>query len=95
MPGFPDKFMPFMDETGSRLATTSIKVYSTSILPLRKLTIEMLDDELKWPIIGRNSRLDIDLGALDPARQDVHSINGDQNANDGHDDGPEYPSGYR
>jgi len=49
MPGFPDKFMPFMDEPpGSRLATNSIKGYSTWILPLRKLMLETLNDEPKW-----------------------------------------------
>jgi len=49
MPGFPDKFMPFMDEPpGSRLATTSIKGYSTWILPLRKLMMSTLNDEPKW-----------------------------------------------
>ncbi len=49
MPGFPDKFMPFMDEPpGSRLATNSIKGYSTWILPLRKLMLDTLNDEPKW-----------------------------------------------
>jgi len=49
MPGFPDKFMPFMDEPpGSRLATNAIKGYSSWIMPLRKLMMETLNDEPKW-----------------------------------------------
>ncbi len=49
MPGFPDKFMPFMDEPpGSRLATTTIKGYSSWILPLRKLMLSTLNDEPSW-----------------------------------------------
>jgi len=49
MPGFPDKFMPFMDEPpGSRLATNSIKAYSTWIRPLRKMMMSTLDAEPRW-----------------------------------------------
>jgi hydrogenase small subunit len=57
MPGFPDKFMPFMDEPpGSVLATSSIRAYSTWIDPLRRLMIGTLDQEPKWRRPGR--RLD-------------------------------------
>jgi hydrogenase small subunit len=49
IPGFPDKFMPFMDEPpGSRLATGTIKAYSSWIRPLRKLMIKTLDEEPNW-----------------------------------------------
>jgi len=49
MPGFPDKFMPFMNEPpGSRLATSSIKAYSKWIDPLRRAMLGTLDKEPKW-----------------------------------------------
>jgi hydrogenase small subunit len=65
MPGFPDKFMPFMDEPpGSRLATTSIKAYSSWILPLRKLMLGTLNDEPKW----RHNRAELTTGYQPPPR---------------------------
>jgi hydrogenase small subunit len=49
MPGFPDKFMPFMDEPpGSRLATNAIQGYARWIVPLRKLMIKTLNEEPRW-----------------------------------------------
>jgi hydrogenase small subunit len=49
MPGFPDKFMPFMDQPpGSRLATNSIQAYSRWITPLRRLMMDTLNDEPNW-----------------------------------------------
>ena len=39
MPGFPDKFMPFMDEPpGGKLSTTAVGLYGTAIRNLRKIT---------------------------------------------------------
>jgi hydrogenase small subunit len=49
MPGFPDKFMPFMDEPpGGKLSSTAIGVYGKAIRSLRNLTNETLNKEPKW-----------------------------------------------
>jgi hydrogenase small subunit len=39
MPGFPDKFMPFMDEPpGAKLSTSAVIMYGRTIRALRKFT---------------------------------------------------------
>ena len=49
MPGFPDKFMPFMDEPpGSRVSTTASTMYGTVIRTLRGFTAKTADEEPKW-----------------------------------------------
>jgi hydrogenase small subunit len=49
MPGFPDKFMPFMDEPpGAVLSSSMIKPYGMVIRNLRKLTNSTLNKEPKW-----------------------------------------------
>ena len=49
MPGFPDKFMPFMDEPpGATVSSTLIKPYGWLIRSLRPLTKSTLNDEPKW-----------------------------------------------
>lgn len=49
MPGFPDKFMPFMDEPpGARVSTTASKVYGKIISALRRITQRKLNKEPKW-----------------------------------------------
>jgi hydrogenase small subunit len=49
MPGFPDKFMPFMDPPpGSKLSSRAIKVYGTVIRALRHLTNQSVNEETKW-----------------------------------------------
>jgi hydrogenase small subunit len=49
MPGFPDKFMPFMDEPpGAHLSTCVIGVYGTAIRKLRKITNTTVNKEPKW-----------------------------------------------
>jgi hydrogenase small subunit len=49
MPGFPDKFMPFMDEPpGARLSTQAIGVYGAVIRTLRSFTQGAADREPKW-----------------------------------------------
>jgi hydrogenase small subunit len=49
MPGFPDKFMPFMDEPpGSRVSTRASKVYGTTVRRLRAITTKTADKEPKW-----------------------------------------------
>ena len=49
MPGFPDKFMPFMDEPpGGKLSSTAVSAYGTVIRSLRKFTNSTLNKEPKW-----------------------------------------------
>lgn len=49
MPGFPDKFMPFMDEPpGARVSTGSIGVYGRAIRALRGITQNTVNKEPKW-----------------------------------------------
>jgi hydrogenase small subunit len=49
MPGFPDKFMPFMDEPpGGRLSSNAILPYGAIIRRLRRLTNTTLNQEPRW-----------------------------------------------
>lgn len=49
MPGFPDKFMPFMDTPpGGKLSSTVIGVYGTVIRSLRKVTQKTVNKEPSW-----------------------------------------------
>jgi len=49
MPGFPDKFMPFMDEPpGSKVSATASTLYGTVIRTLRGFTAKTADEEPKW-----------------------------------------------
>jgi hydrogenase small subunit len=49
MPGFPDKFMPFMDEPpGSRVSTAASGLYGSLIRALRGITAQTVDAEPKW-----------------------------------------------
>jgi hydrogenase small subunit len=49
MPGFPDKFMPFMDEPpGARVSTTSVASYGKMIRSLREITNNTVNKEPKW-----------------------------------------------
>ena len=49
MPGFPDKFMPFMDEPpGSSVSTMAVGTYGPLIRRLRGITNKTMDKEPKW-----------------------------------------------
>ena len=49
MPGFPDKFMPFMNQPpGSILSTTAVMTYGKSIRALRSFTQASLNKEPEW-----------------------------------------------
>jgi hydrogenase small subunit len=49
MPGFPDKFMPFMDEPpGAKISSNAIGVYGKAIRALRTLTQTTVNKEPKW-----------------------------------------------
>src|SRR5579864_4038952 len=57
MPGFPDKFMPFMDEPpGARVSTTASGMYGTVIRSLRSFTAKTADKEPKWRVKGSELR---------------------------------------
>src|ERR671927_1564178 len=49
MPGFPDKFMPFMDQPpGAKLSTTAVKYWGPMIRRLRGITNATANKEPKW-----------------------------------------------
>jgi hydrogenase small subunit len=53
MPGFPDKFMPFMDEPpGARISSTVSSAYGPVIRTLRGFTLRTVDKEPKWRARG-------------------------------------------
>ena len=54
MPGFPDKFMPFMDEPpGGKLSTNAVKPYGKTMRALRAKTTATLNKEPKWRKPGK------------------------------------------
>jgi hydrogenase small subunit len=49
MPGFPDTFMPFMDEpTGGSLSSSLIRPYGAFIRRMRGITSMAVNKEPKW-----------------------------------------------
>jgi hydrogenase small subunit len=53
MPGFPDKFMPFMDEPpGGKVSTAASGLYGSVIRGLREVTGKTVDKEPKWRAKG-------------------------------------------
>ena len=49
MPGFPDKFMPFMDEPpGAKLSAGAVGIYGRMIRKLRAITNTTVNKEPKW-----------------------------------------------
>jgi len=49
MPGFPDKFMPFMEEPpGAKMSTAAILMYGRMVRSLRNFTRDSLDREPAW-----------------------------------------------
>jgi NiFe/NiFeSe hydrogenase small subunit C-terminal len=57
MPGFPDKFMPFVNQPpGSILSTTAVMTYGKTIRALRNFTQASLNKEPEWrrPTIQSN-----------------------------------------
>ncbi len=49
MPGFPDKFMPFMDEPpGAKMSTSAIVAYGRAVRSLRQITKASLHKEPAW-----------------------------------------------
>ncbi len=59
MPGFPDKFMPFMDEPpGAKISSTAMGLYGKGVTALRSLTNNTLNKEPKW----RHARAELTTG---------------------------------
>ena len=55
MPGFPDKFMPFMDEPpGAKLSSTAVAIYGRIVRSLRSFTQATLNKEPAWRHTGPN-----------------------------------------
>jgi len=55
MPGFPDKFMPFMDAPpGSKVSGVGIAAYGKTIRILRSITNSTVNKEPKWRRPGKN-----------------------------------------
>ena len=53
MPGFPDKFMPFMDEPpGGKVSSAASGAYGVVIRTMRKFTMDTLNKEPKWRASG-------------------------------------------
>ena len=53
MPGFPDKFMPFMDEPpGARVSTKASGLYGSAVRGLRRMTNRTVNKEPKWRTKG-------------------------------------------
>jgi hydrogenase small subunit len=49
MPGFPDKFMPFMDEPpGAKMSSTAVLLYGRTVRALRNFTRAALHKEPAW-----------------------------------------------
>ena len=49
MPGFPDKFMPFMEEPpGARLSSAAVALYGRTVRALRNFTRASLNKEPAW-----------------------------------------------
>ncbi|MBV8719282.1 MAG: hydrogenase expression protein HypE [Chloroflexi bacterium] len=50
MPGFPDKFVPFMDEPpGARMSTSAVGVYGRTVRSLRQFTLNSMNREPDRP----------------------------------------------
>jgi hydrogenase small subunit len=59
MPGFPDKFMPFMDEPpGAKVSTAAASAYGRAVSALRSMTQATVNKEPKW----RHARAELTTG---------------------------------
>jgi len=62
MPGFPDKFMPFMNQPpGSLLSSTAVMTYGRAIHALRRFTQASLNKEPSWRRRVRSDKLAADV----------------------------------
>ena len=59
MPGFPDKFMPFMNQPpGSLLSSSAVQTYGRAIHALRRFTQASMNKEPSWRAAARRKALD-------------------------------------
>ena len=66
MPGFPDKFMPFMDEPpGAKISASAIGIYGAAIRKLRSITNSTVNKEPRW----RHNRAELTTGYNPPPLQ--------------------------
>jgi hydrogenase small subunit len=62
MPGFPDKFMPFMNQPpGSLLSSAAVSTYGRAVHALRRFTQASLNKEPSWR--GKRTAKDSSSGA--------------------------------
>jgi hydrogenase small subunit len=67
MPGFPDKFMPFMDEPpGAKLSTAAVLTYGRTIRALRNFTRGSMNQEPVW----RHNGAELTTGYVPPTNSD-------------------------
>jgi hydrogenase small subunit len=53
MPGFPDKFMPFLEEPpGAKMSSAAVLTYGRAVRALRNFTQSSLDKEPRWRAPG-------------------------------------------
>jgi hypothetical protein len=76
MPGFPDKFMPFMDEPPGSVLSTGITetTYGPLVRNLRSITLHSLDKEPRWRHKGPELRTGY---GGDPTADDSVTVKGD------------------
>ncbi len=66
MPGFPDKFMPFMDEPpGAKLSSTAVSIYGRTVRALRAFTRASVNKEPAW----RHTQPELTTGYQAPAQK--------------------------
>ena len=57
MPGFPDKFMSFMDEPpGAKMSTAAVLTYGRTVRALRQFTVDSMNREPAWRRPARDDR---------------------------------------
>jgi hydrogenase small subunit len=62
MPGFPDKFMPFMEEPpGAKMSSAAVNMYGRTVRALRSFTRGSLDKEPTWRAPGPTLTSDVQL----------------------------------
>ena len=78
MPGFPDKFMPFMNQPpGSLLSSAAVQTYGRAIHALRKFTQASLNKVPSWrrqPAVHRPGRLTSKLRVRIAASEDAMAL---------------------
>jgi len=77
MPGFPDKFMPFMDEPpGAMLSSALVNMYGRVVRSLRSMTNDTVNKEPKWRHRGRELTTGYHPTSYGNGRQPTRSADG-------------------